>query len=100
MSVVSLLREVGNRGYKYAFPVYSLCYRAFKACTDRAERQLMKSILSEGELSWWTRVRISVFIRSFSPTVLVQPVLFIHSNLRPTILNDCVLLHVSFEMYA
>jgi len=48
MAAVSLLRGVGNRVYEHAFPIYSLCYRAFKAYTDRAERKLLRSILSAG----------------------------------------------------
>lgn len=48
MAAVSLLRGVGNRAYEYAFPIYHLCYRAFKAYTDRAERQVLRGILSAG----------------------------------------------------
>ena len=44
------LRRVGNKVYKYAFPLYVLCYRAFKAHTDRAERRLLKRILSKGAI--------------------------------------------------
>jgi len=50
MAAVLLLRGVGNRVYEYAFPIYRLCYRAFKAYIDRAERQLLKRILSEGNV--------------------------------------------------
>ena len=76
MSAVSLLREVGNRGYKYAFPIYSLCYRAFKAYTDRTERQLMKSILSEGAVVVDAGANIGVYSQFLShcvgPTGLVH----------------------------
>ena len=48
-------------------------------------------------LSWWTPARTSVFIRSFSPAVLVRQALFIHSNLRPKILSDCDLRRVNFQ---
>ena len=50
MPVVSLVRRVGNRAYEHAFPIYRLCYRAFKAYADRAERQLLKRILSAGDV--------------------------------------------------
>jgi FkbM family methyltransferase len=50
MPAISLLRRLGNRAYEHAFPVYSVCYRAFKAYADRAERQLLKRILSAGDV--------------------------------------------------
>jgi FkbM family methyltransferase len=50
MPVVSLVCRVGNRAYEHAFPIYRLCYRAFKAYADRAERQLLKRILSAGDV--------------------------------------------------
>ena len=82
MPFASLLRGVGNRAYGHAFALYVLCYRVFKAYTDRPERHLLRSILSR-ELSWWMRVQISVFIRSFSPAVSVLLALFIPSSRRP-----------------
>jgi FkbM family methyltransferase len=48
MPVASVLRRTGNKAYEYAFPVYRLAYRIFKACADRAERQLLKKILFPG----------------------------------------------------
>jgi FkbM family methyltransferase len=50
MRLVSLLRAVGNRAYEHAFPFYRLCYRSFKAFADRAERQLLKRVLSAGDV--------------------------------------------------
>ena len=50
MPPISLLRGIGNRAYEHAFPIYRLCYRAFKAYADRAERQLLKRILSAGDV--------------------------------------------------
>ncbi len=50
MPPISLLRGIGNRAYEHAFPFYRLCYRAFKAYADRAERQLLKRILSAGDV--------------------------------------------------
>jgi hypothetical protein len=48
MSAVSVLRSVGNKVYEHAFPIYRPVYRAYKAYADRAERQLLTTILSPG----------------------------------------------------
>src|SRR6266513_4688309 len=48
MPAASLLHNVGNKAYVRAFPVYRVLYRAFKAYTDRAERQLLRKILFRG----------------------------------------------------
>ena len=50
MPSISLLRGIGNRVYEHGFPFYRLCYRAFKAYADRAERQLLQRILSAGDV--------------------------------------------------
>jgi len=50
MSLVSFIRGIGNQVYHHAFPIYVVCYRAFKAYTDRAERQVLKSTLAEGSI--------------------------------------------------
>ena len=50
MPPISLLRAIGNRVYEHAFPLYRLCYRTFKAYADRAERQLLKRIVSAGDV--------------------------------------------------
>src|SRR5215469_12168741 len=50
MVAASFFRAVGNKFYDQAFPIYRLCYAAFKAATDRAERQLLKGILSNGSV--------------------------------------------------
>jgi FkbM family methyltransferase len=47
---VSVLRGVGNRAYKHAFPFYRLSYRTFKAFADSAERQLLRNVLSAGSV--------------------------------------------------
>jgi FkbM family methyltransferase len=44
----SLLRSIGNKVYEHAFPIYRPVYRAYKAYADRAERQLLTTILSPG----------------------------------------------------
>jgi FkbM family methyltransferase len=46
----SVFRRIGNKAYKYAFPVYRVAYRGFKAYADRAERQLLESILFPGAI--------------------------------------------------
>jgi FkbM family methyltransferase len=48
MSVPSLFYRVGNQFYKYVFPIYRPLYAAYKAYTDRAERQLLRKILFPG----------------------------------------------------
>jgi FkbM family methyltransferase len=50
MPPISVLRGIGNRVYEHAFPFYCLCYRTFKAYADRAERQLLKRVLSVGDV--------------------------------------------------
>ena len=50
MPPISLLRGIGNSVYEHAFPLYRLCYRTFKAYADRAERQLLKKIVSAGDV--------------------------------------------------
>jgi FkbM family methyltransferase len=69
MAAVSLLRGVGNRVYEHAFPIYSLCYRAFKAYTDRAERKLLRSILFAGAVVVDAGANIGVYSRVLSRCV-------------------------------
>jgi FkbM family methyltransferase len=69
MAAVSLLRGVGNRVYEHAFPIYSLCYRAFKAYTDRAERKLLRSILFAGAVVVDAGANIGVYSRFLSRCV-------------------------------
>ena len=69
MAAVSLLRGVGNRVYEHAFPIYSLCYRAFKAYTDRAERRLLRSILFAGEVVVDAGANIGVYSQFLSHCV-------------------------------
>lgn len=69
MPLVSLLREVGNTVYDHAFPIYSLCYRAFKAHADRAERKLLRSILSAGAVVVDAGANIGVYSRFLSRTI-------------------------------
>ena len=48
MRGASVFRQIGNKGYKYAFPAYRFAYRAYKSYADRAERQLLRRILPAG----------------------------------------------------
>lgn len=69
MAAVSLLRGVGNRVYDHAFPIYTLCYRAFKAYTDRAERKLLRSILFAGAVVVDAGANIGVYSQFLSRCV-------------------------------
>ena len=77
MAVVSLLRGIGNKAYEHAFPVYHLCYRAFKAYTDRAERQLLKSTLTEGSIVVDVGANIGIYSQFLSRCV--GPTGIVHS---------------------
>jgi FkbM family methyltransferase len=69
MRLVPILRGVGNRVYDHAFPIYGLCYRAFKAYADRAERQLLKMILSAGDVVVDAGANIGVYSQFLSRCV-------------------------------
>jgi FkbM family methyltransferase len=45
MRMHSIIRGIGNRLYERAFPIYRPLYRTYKIYSDRAERQLVRSIL-------------------------------------------------------
>lgn len=67
--LVSLLREIGNKVYDHAFPVYRLCYSAFKAYSDRSERQLLRTILSAGDIVVDAGANIGIYSRFLSRCV-------------------------------
>jgi len=69
MPVVSLVRRVGNRAYEHAFPIYRLCYRAFKACADSAERQLLRNVLSAGSVVVDAGANIGIYSQFLSRCV-------------------------------
>jgi FkbM family methyltransferase len=69
MRHVSLLRGVGNKVYDHAFPIYYVCYRAFKAYADKAERQLLRRILSEGDVVVDAGANIGIYSQFFSRCV-------------------------------
>ncbi|PYK09865.1 MAG: FkbM family methyltransferase [Verrucomicrobia bacterium] len=69
MWLVSLLRGVGNEIYDHAFPIYRLCYRLFKAYADRGERQLLKRILSAGDVVVDAGANIGIYSQFLSRCV-------------------------------
>src|SRR5207244_4586584 len=69
MWLVSLLRGVGNKIYDHAFPIYRLCYRFFKAYADRGERQLLKRILSAGDVVVDAGANIGIYSQFLSRCV-------------------------------
>ena len=77
MRLVSDLRELGNRVYDRAFPIYVLCYRAFKAYADRAERKLLRTILSPGDVAVDAGANIGIYTRFLS--LCVGPIGCVHS---------------------
>jgi FkbM family methyltransferase len=76
MRLVPVLREIGNRVYHRAFPIYVLCYRAFKAYADRAERKLLRRTLSPGDVAVDVGANIGIYTQLLSrwvgPTGLVH----------------------------
>jgi len=77
MSAISLLRRLGNRAYEHAFPVYRLCYRAFKAYADRAERRLLRTVLSAGSVVVDAGANIGIYSQFLSRCV--GPTGIVHS---------------------
>jgi FkbM family methyltransferase len=76
MPLVPVIRGVGNKIYHHAFPIYRLCYRGFKVYTDHAERRLLKTILSAGDVVVDAGANIGVYseflARCVGPTGLVN----------------------------
>jgi FkbM family methyltransferase len=76
MSRVSVLRSVGNEFYQHAFPIYRPLYSAYKAYADRAERQLLRRILSVGDIVVDAGANIGIYSQFLSrcvgPTGLVH----------------------------
>jgi len=69
MSIVSAFRRVGNKLYERAFPVYRPLYSAYKVCADRAERQLIRSILFPGAVVVDIGANIGIYSRFLSRCV-------------------------------
>ena len=77
MAAIFFLRGVGNRAYQRIFPIYRLCYRAFKAYADRAERKLLRSVLSAGAVVVDAGANIGVYSQFLSR--MVGPTGVVHS---------------------
>ena len=77
MRLVPVLREIGNRVYDRAFPLYLLCYRAFKAYTDHAERKFLRRTLSPGDVAVDVGANIGIYTQLLSR--LVGPTGLVHS---------------------
>jgi FkbM family methyltransferase len=69
MQLASLVRGIGNKIYDHAFPIYRLCYRAFKAYADREEQQLLKRILSAGSVVVDAGANIGIYSQFLSRCV-------------------------------
>jgi FkbM family methyltransferase len=69
MPLSSLLRRVGNKVYDHAFPIYVLCYRAYKTYADRAERQLLQRILAGGDVVVDAGANIGIYSQFLSRCV-------------------------------
>ena len=76
MRLVPVLREIGNRVYDRAFPIYVLCYRAFKAYADHAERKFLRRTLAPGDVAVDVGANIGIYTQLLSrwvgPTGLVH----------------------------
>jgi FkbM family methyltransferase len=76
MTLVSVIRGVGNKIYQRAFPIYRLCYRGFKVYTDHAERRLLTTILSAGDVVVDAGANIGIYseflARRVGPTGVVN----------------------------
>ena len=77
ISTAPLLRGIGNKLYEHAFPIYRLCYSAFKAYTDRPERRLLKATLSAGDVVVDAGANIGIYSQFFS--CCVGPTGVVHS---------------------
>ena len=77
ISTAPLLRGIGNTLYENAFPIYRLCYRAFKAFTDRPERRLLKERLSAGDVVVDAGANIGIYSQFLSRCV--GPTGIVHS---------------------
>jgi FkbM family methyltransferase len=76
MRLVPVLREIGNRVYDRAFPIYVLCYGGFKAYADHAERKFLRKTLTSGDVAVDVGANIGIYTQLLSrwvgPTGLVH----------------------------
>ena len=77
MRLVPVLREIGNRVYHRAFPIYALCYRGFKAYADHAERKFLRKTLAPGDVAVDVGANIGIYTELLSRWV--GPTGFVHS---------------------
>jgi FkbM family methyltransferase len=78
--LLNSLRRVGNKVYDQSFPIYRVCYSAFKAYADRAERQLLKDILSNGAVVVDAGANIGIYSEFLSRCVRATGI--VHSSNR------------------
>jgi FkbM family methyltransferase len=70
MSAATILgRRLGNQLYKVAFPIYRPLYSAFKTYTDRAERRLLASHVSQGCVAVDAGANIGIYSKFLSRCV-------------------------------
>src|SRR6266545_1107144 len=69
MSATSIIYSAGNKLYKYAFPIYRPFYRAFKVYTDRAERRVLRKVLSPGAVVVDAGANIGIYSQFLSRCV-------------------------------
>jgi FkbM family methyltransferase len=69
MPAVSLFYRIGNQFYNYAFPLYRPLYAAYKAYTDRAERELLRKVLSPGAVVVDAGANIGIYSQFLSRCV-------------------------------
>jgi FkbM family methyltransferase len=69
MPLASAFRGVGYKVYDHVFPIYRVCYGAFKAYADRAERQLLKATLTQGDVIVDAGANIGIYSQFLSRCV-------------------------------
>ncbi len=69
MLEASFLRNIGNRLYQHAFPIYRPLYAAYKAYADRSERRVLKEILFPGAVAIDAGANIGIYSQFFSRCV-------------------------------
>jgi FkbM family methyltransferase len=69
MSIASVLRTAGNKLYEHAFPIYRPLYGAYKACTDHAERWLLRKVLFPGAVVVDAGANIGIYSQFLSHCV-------------------------------
>lgn len=69
MAVTDRTRALANKLYEVAFPIYRPLYSVFKSYADRAERNLLASSLSPGDIIVDAGANIGVYSSFFSKCV-------------------------------